>query len=67
MCFPQMPKIEMPRLPQLPQRNSEATERRVTEATQPDTNVAETVLTSPLGDPGFGKKVSRTILSGILT
>lgn len=65
MCFP--PKIEMPNFNLLrpPSADSQQTNRRVQEATKIDPNTAS-VLTSPMGDPNFGKQINRTILTGVL-
>lgn len=65
MCFPQ-PSIPTPATPRAPFRSSSETQARVGEATNFATG-GTTVLTTPLGDPNFGKSINRTVLTGMLT
>lgn len=56
----------MPAAPRPPTRTSTETQGRVSEATNFATG-GTTVLTTPLGDPNFGKSINRTVLTGMLT
>lgn len=56
------------RLPNAPTRESTEARRRVMEQQQVNEQTRgrrATILTSPLGDPGFGKQVNRTVLTGM--
>lgn len=66
MCFPKPPKI--PAAPPVPSKTAEdAQRRRANEATsaQQMKGREATIITSPLGDPGFGEEVKKTKLGGI--
>lgn len=56
------------RLPSAPSRESEEARRRVRQqqqANETQRGRRATILTSPLGDPGFGQQVNRTVLTGM--
>ncbi len=67
MCFPSAAPAAIPAAPLPPARSSAAVERRVQEVMRPNKEPMATVLTSPLGDPRFGKNINRTVLTGVLT
>lgn len=75
MCFPSGHASQSQNLPVVPAaplpptRVAPAVERRVEQATGRDapSRQAQTVLTSPLGDPNFGRSVMRTVLTGMLS
>jgi hypothetical protein len=66
MCFA-APAAPIPAAPLPPSRTSATVERRVQDFMRPYKEPMPTVLTSPLGDPRFGKNINRTVLTGILT
>lgn len=65
MCFFQPPPT--PSTPQTPSEDSEAARRRRAEQmamNEQQQGRAATILTTPLGDPNFGRNVNRTVLAG---
>jgi len=65
MCFPKAPKVPEP--PPVPSKSAEdAQRRREAEAqiAKQQQGRAATIITSPLGDPNFGKSVRRTQITG---
>lgn len=64
MCFPQ--QIQMPSFLRPPSNDSAQTNRRVQDATRPQTGMTS-ILTSALGVPNFGQNINRTVLTGALT
>jgi hypothetical protein len=66
MCFA-APAARIPTAPMPPARTSAAVDRRVQEVLRPQREPMPTVLTSPLGDPRFGRNINRTVLTGTLT
>lgn len=68
MCFPKAPEVKVPDAPPVPSKNDEdAKRRRDAEAatSRQQQGRAATIITSPLGDPGFGENVKRTTISGL--
>jgi hypothetical protein len=66
MCFFQQP--QMPQTVATPSVNSEDARRRRAQQTAVNDQQqgrAATVLTSPLGDPNFGRNINRTTLVGV--
>jgi hypothetical protein len=67
MCFAAPTPARIPAAPPPPTRSSAGVERRVQDFMRPQTEPMPTVLTTPLGDPNFGRNISRTVLTGVLT
>jgi hypothetical protein len=67
MCFPSATPAAIPRAPLPPSQSSAAVARRVQDVTRPNKPPMATILTSPLGDPNFGRNINRTVLTGVLT
>lgn len=67
MCF-SVKTPEVPKAPPVPNKNAEdAQRRRAAEAQAAESAKGRqaTIITSPLGDPGFGENVKRTRLGGV--
>lgn len=67
ICFstPKMPKIPDP--PPVPSKSAEDAQRRLlaeSEQSRRQQGRAATIITSPLGDPNYGKNVQKTKLGG---
>lgn len=66
MCFSfKTPKV--PDAPPVPSKTAEDAQRRQlaeAEASRQQQGRAATIITSPLGDPNFGKNISRTTIQG---
>ncbi len=67
MCFAAPAAAPIPAAPLPPARTSAAVDRRVQDFMRPQKEPMPTVLTSPLGDPKFGRNINRTVLTGMLT
>lgn len=65
MCFPKVPEMQTTAM--APSRTAPAVQNRVQQATRLPVNVMESVLTTPLGDPNYGRSINRTVLTGALT
>lgn len=68
MCFFSQPTAAAPAVAKSPSANSEDARRRRAQQTalnDQQRGRAATVLTTPLGDPNFGRAVNRTTLVGV--
>lgn len=66
MCF-SAPKVDVPKAPPVPSAQSDDAKARRQEQdqiNQQQQGRAATILTTPLGDPNFGKNLKRTVVSG---
>jgi hypothetical protein len=66
MCFFQTPRV--PAAQEVPSANSEEARRRRAQQqalNEQQQGRAATILTTPLGDPNFGRNVNRTVLVGV--
>lgn len=66
MCFSfKTPKV--PEAPPVPSKSAEDAQRRLAaeaETSRQQQGRAATIITSPLGDPDFGKNVKKTLVGG---
>lgn len=69
MCFPGGQKSDpIPKAPDPPSVSARPVAERMAgvQRTNIQSGVAQSVLTSPLGDPSFARSISRTVLTGFL-
>lgn len=66
MCF-STPKVKVPDAPPVPSAQADAAKARRQQQQQINAQSqgrAATILTTPLGDPNFGKNINRTVIGG---